>query len=129
MGICPCTQNFDICMEVPKKQQPSPMLDILYCQVHVCKWGTGCAPVACNQNTMCDHLNTAIRENTNKLKLTFKLHASIFFFFFFLMLGNTSKAGGPSDSPLQSKPRSHAPHPLKFSYTKLIKSLAFHQEV
>lgn len=79
MGICPCNQNSDIYMEVPKKQQPSPTLDILYCQVHACKWGTGCAPGACNQNTMCDHLNTEIRKNTNKLKQAFKSHASIFF--------------------------------------------------
>jgi hypothetical protein len=50
------------------------------------------------------------------------------YIFFFLMSRNLSKAG-PSDPPLQSKPRSRAPHPRKFSYTELVKSLAFHQGV
>jgi hypothetical protein len=47
--------------------------------------------------------------------------------FIFLMAGTFSRQG-PSDPPLQSKPRSRTPHPRKFHYTELFKSLAFHQD-
>ena len=55
-------------MEVPEKQPPAPMQDILYYQDHAYKWDTGCEPWVCTQNITCDHLNTAQRENANQDK-------------------------------------------------------------
>jgi hypothetical protein len=52
-----------------------------------------------------------------------------FFFFFFFRCRGTSLRQGPSDPPLQNKHQSRTPHPWKFPYTELVKSLAFHQGV
>ena len=50
-------------------------------------------------------------------------------FYLFFWCRGTSLRQSPSDPLLQSKPQFRAPHSRKFPYTKLVKSLAFHQRV
>lgn len=56
-------------MEAQGMQQPSLMPDNGYYQAHACKLDIGCAPWVCNQNTMCDHWNTAVKKEMNPILL------------------------------------------------------------
>jgi hypothetical protein len=68
-----------------------------------------------------------MKDKIKVLEETQKYLVGKFFFFFFCR--ETSPRQDPSDPPLQSKPQSRAPHPWKFPYMELVKSLAFHREV